>query len=174
MFRQAACSTGMTPTAAICRGGAMPEPYRTWVSEIMLQQTRVAAVLGALRALDGTISYCAIARSRPRAIGAGDVERTRLLPSCPPLASGSEGHCTRAQGRISAAPQKHGANFQASVATPPQPSPALLSANRSLSSMATLSAYWSACSARPEWRRERGSAPKRCSIAPVPATSTRP
>jgi len=35
-----------TPTGtAICPGGAPVNPYRIWVSEIMLQQTRAAAVI---------------------------------------------------------------------------------------------------------------------------------
>lgn len=36
----------MTPGTATCRGGSEPAPYRVWVSEIMLQQTRVEAVRG--------------------------------------------------------------------------------------------------------------------------------
>jgi A/G-specific adenine glycosylase len=36
---------GIGSTSAICRGGAPEDPYRIWISEIMLQQTRVAAVI---------------------------------------------------------------------------------------------------------------------------------
>ncbi len=32
--------------ATICRGSASRTPYRVWVSEIMLQQTQVATVIG--------------------------------------------------------------------------------------------------------------------------------
>ena len=35
----------MTNIAAICPGAVNVDPYRVWVSEIMLQQTRVAAVV---------------------------------------------------------------------------------------------------------------------------------
>ena len=42
------CWPGTTPTPATCRGaskrGVKPDPYHVWLSEIMLQQTTVAAV----------------------------------------------------------------------------------------------------------------------------------
>ena len=41
-----ACLAGTIATPAICPGAAPVIPYAIWVSEIMLQQTRVAAVLG--------------------------------------------------------------------------------------------------------------------------------
>ena len=40
------CSNGMGNMPGTCPGGGSPPPYRGWVSEIMRQQTRVAAVLG--------------------------------------------------------------------------------------------------------------------------------
>lgn len=38
------CSVGITKTSAICPGRADRDPYHVWLSEIMLQQTRVEAV----------------------------------------------------------------------------------------------------------------------------------
>lgn len=38
------CSVGITKTSAICPGGQIADPYHVWLSEIMLQQTRVEAV----------------------------------------------------------------------------------------------------------------------------------
>ena len=47
--RRCACSPGTTASAAACLGarslGEAPDPYRVWLSEIMLQQTTVKAVL---------------------------------------------------------------------------------------------------------------------------------
>ncbi len=40
-----ACCIGTTATGATCLGASDRDPYRVWLSEIMLQQTRVAAVL---------------------------------------------------------------------------------------------------------------------------------
>ena len=39
------CFPGTGRTAGCCPGGEEVSAYRTWVSEIMLQQTRVAAVI---------------------------------------------------------------------------------------------------------------------------------
>ena len=36
----------IAPAASTCRGNSDPTPYRVWVSEIMLQQTQVATVIG--------------------------------------------------------------------------------------------------------------------------------
>ena len=47
--RAARCSTGTTASGAICLGAprrvARADPYRVWLSEIMLQQTTVKAVI---------------------------------------------------------------------------------------------------------------------------------
>jgi len=43
--REISSSTGLTGTAATCRGGGRRDPYGIWLSEVMLQQTRVEVVL---------------------------------------------------------------------------------------------------------------------------------
>ena len=56
-----------------------PTPYHVWVSEIMLQQTRVAAVLGYYARFHGGTAHCG--RSGGRGRGAADeaVAGTGLL-----------------------------------------------------------------------------------------------
>ena len=66
------------------------DPYRVWVSEIMLQQTRVAAVLDHYaRFLKKFPTVQTLAAAR-EAFGAGGLERPRLLPSRAPYASSGE------------------------------------------------------------------------------------
>ena len=48
-------------------------PYRIWVAEIMLQQTRVAAVVGALQRVHAALSHAGLAGAGQRAGGAGGV-----------------------------------------------------------------------------------------------------
>ena len=79
------CSRGTTPTRAICRGGKNQDPYRVWVSEIMLQQTRVAAVIahyhGFLRRFP-TVAKLAAAREASVLAawsGLGYYRRARML-----------------------------------------------------------------------------------------------
>ena len=78
-----------------------PDPYRVWVSEIMLQQTRVAAVLDHYARWMKRFPTVQALGGGTRTIRARPVERTRLLPSCSTLAPCRQGHRSRAQGRIS-------------------------------------------------------------------------
>ena len=60
----AACSRGSQSANAIFPGGARKDPYRIWISEIMLQQTRVAAVIPYYEQFRGEISDGAGAGAR--------------------------------------------------------------------------------------------------------------
>ena len=85
-------STGSTSTTATCPGGSRRrDPYRIWVSEVMLQQTTVAAVVPYferfLAALPDVRALAAAdEQQRAEALGGAG-----LLPPRPPPARGREG-----------------------------------------------------------------------------------
>ena len=81
------CSPGTTATAACCRGAraaaSAADPYRVWLSEIMLQQTTVKTVApyyARFLARWPTVAALAAAPARRRAAGLG---RARLLRARP-------------------------------------------------------------------------------------------
>ena len=78
------------------------DPYRVWLSEIMLQQTQVATVLGLLRALPRALPRRARARRRAARRRARAVERPRLLPPRAQPASLRAGRRRRARRRVPA------------------------------------------------------------------------
>ena len=55
------------------------DPYRIWVSEVMLQQTRVATVIGAIHTIHSKISIAGVAGAGQRRRSADHVERAGLL-----------------------------------------------------------------------------------------------
>ena len=86
------CSPGTTATGATCPGAPSPasaaDPYRVWLSEIMLQQTTVAAVKPYLRALPRALpDRRGPGRGARRAVmqawaGLGYYSRARNLHAC--------------------------------------------------------------------------------------------
>ena len=64
-----ACSTGTTRTRATLpwrpRRASAADPYRVWLSEVMLQQTTVAAVTAALRRVRRALARCRSAGRAP-------------------------------------------------------------------------------------------------------------
>ncbi len=78
------------------------DPYRVWVSEIMLQQTRVAAVLDHYARFMKRFPTVRIPGCGSRSIRAGRLERAGLLPSRPANASRGEGDRSRARWKFSA------------------------------------------------------------------------
>ena len=127
------------------------DPYRVWVSEIMLQQTRVAAVLDTTRAGWNDFPRCRrwLQRANNRCWRCGADSATTIVPAACIRQRRSSLASARENFR---APPKRGASFRASGATPPRPSRALRSANLSPSSMATSSACSSACFGQSEGR----------------------
>ena len=89
----AACSSGIESTSAICRGGAPQDPYRIWISEIMLQQTRVAAVIPYYERFLGFVPGRFRAGVGPRARPAGGVGRIGILLARAQLTEGRAHHC---------------------------------------------------------------------------------
>ena len=77
------CCTGTPRTAGPCPG-ARPDPYRTWVSEIMLQQTQVATVIPYYRRFLARFPDRRDARGRRSLRAARPVAGTGLLLPCPP------------------------------------------------------------------------------------------
>ena len=86
----APCSPGTTATAGPCPGGALgecpPDPYAVWLSEIMLQQTTVAAVKAYLRAVPRALAGCrgaggGAARGRAEGMGGPRLLRPRPQPA---------------------------------------------------------------------------------------------
>ena len=62
---------------------ASRDPYRIWIAEVMLQQTRIAAVIPVLRTIPRAISGFSSARIRAAARRAEAVVRSRLLQPRP-------------------------------------------------------------------------------------------
>ncbi len=151
------CWRGTTRIAAICLG-ARRDPYRVWVSEIMLQQTRVAAVLEHYARFMKRFPTVACAGRGAGAVGARAVERAGLLPSRAQDASGGEGD-RREHGGQFPSRAKTWLECRASVATPLPPSPASPSERPSR----WWTAMWSAC-----WR---GSMALCCRMAGVGASA---
>ena len=149
------------------------DPYRVWVSEIMLQQTRVAAVLKHYaRFMRRFPTVQALASAREESVlaiwsGLGYYHRARRLHQAAKLIVRE---CNGEFPRTAEGWRE----LPGIGATPPQPSPASLSENPSQSSMATSSACSSVCWVAPRAGKERGSKPKRYLIADVRATLTRP
>ena len=77
------CSPGMIATAAICPGAPMPgetaDPYLVWLSEIMLQQTTVAAVKPYFEAFRAPLAGCRGAGRCADRSGHAAMGRARLL-----------------------------------------------------------------------------------------------
>ncbi len=82
-----ACSPGTTAIAASCRGarapGETPDPYRVWLSEIMLQQTTVKAVAPYYRALPRALADRRALAAAPLEDVLKPVGRARLLRARP-------------------------------------------------------------------------------------------
>ena len=152
------------------------DPYRIWVSEIMLQQTRVTAVLDYYaRFLALFPSVAALAQAEEPAVlaawsGLGYYRRAKLMHKAAQVVVQEH------QG-VLPAPPRNCASCRESESTPPRPSPASPSASRSRSSTATSSG--SCCVSFPRTKspqpRRNGCAtvPPACSIPSVLETSTR-
>ena len=76
------------------------DPYRVWLSEIMLQQTQVLGYYRSLRDFCGAFSKHRKAGFRA-SIGAGGLEQARILPARPHVACGGEKDCEGAWGKVS-------------------------------------------------------------------------
>ena len=156
------------------------DPYAIWISEVMLQQTRVETVQGAVGRLPRALPRRAHARARPGGHGAQGVGGARLLPPCalPPARRAAD----RRRARRRAA-RRRGVACAHCPASAPTPLPrwrASRSGAASPSWTATSSACSRACSTRGATsRRPRDADPSR--PRPMrsfreggPATGTRP
>ena len=169
----ARCSTGTTPIVAIYRGGAIADPYRVWVSEIMLQQTRVAAVLDHYaRWMQRFPTVQALAKAREQSVlalwsGLGYYHRARRLhQAAKVIVRERKGEFPRTAEAWRELPGigRYTAAAIASIAFGEPVAVVDGNVERVLERAVRRS------------QREgktRGSAPKLCSIARVPATSTR-
>ena len=133
------------------------DPYRTWVSEVMLQQTRVAAVIEHYNELPAPLSHDrSRSRSRPRrrCSPPGPASATTAVRACctrpPSSSSANAAACCRT-------PPLDCARFPASASTPAPPSPASPSARASPSSTATSSASCCASPAAPSRQRRQAA-----------------
>jgi len=119
------------------------DPYRIWVSEIMLQQTRVAAVLGHYRLfLKRFPNVRALAAASENSVlaawsGLGYYRRARMMRECAQHIV-AEHRCRFPRSSKSFRP------YPESAATPPPPSPASLSPNQLQFWTATSNEYCSA------------------------------
>ena len=75
---------------AICHGARDRDPYRVWLSEIMLQQTRVAAVIEHYHEFLRRFPTVREAGGGARSVSAGGLERLGILPPSPHAACGRE------------------------------------------------------------------------------------
>ena len=124
--------------------GEIPDPYRVWLSEIMLQQTTVATAKSYFESFLAQWPQIQdlAAAEQDRVLhawqGLGYYARARNLLKCARIVSEDLG------GRL---PEANGncGGFPASVPIPPPPSPPLPSAKRRCRLTETSSVSWRAC-----------------------------
>ena len=147
-----ASPNGMSATAATCLGGTGQDPYAIWVSEIMLQQTRVAVVVDRYQAFMArfpTLFSLALAPEQEVLAlwsGLGYYRRALMLHKAAQFVA------KNLQGNLPATSAELCARCPALALTQPPPLPALLTASLWRSSTAT----WSECCAA--WLGGRASA----------------
>ena len=134
------------------------DPYRVWLSEVMLQQTQVATVLGLLTSASSqrfpdVRALAAAALDDVLALwsGLGYYSRARNLHRC------AQVDRRRARRRVSATQRRARRRCPGSAARPPRRSPRSASASGWRSSTATSSACWRGCSPSPATWPRRGA-----------------